>query len=413
MSVGLGLLHTLASNGVALSVLNDHRIDRASFVKDEKKVFDFILEYLDAYDVYPSPRTIGVETGVKFQDFPNEPVEYWITEVHSRNDGIKILQASKAMQSAVKEGDIEDAKREIRVVYERIQRKEAAKSVVTLKDLAPAVITAHDERQRAGVMAGIPFGFEYIDQVSDGAQGGDTIAIVGRPSVGKSYILLRMALTAYAAGFMPLVVSMEMSAIQCARRLLALYVNVPANSIRFGKLSYWGRRKFLAGVDRLPNDFPFPILQGSLDLTIENVGDKIRELRPHLALIDGAYLSRTKVFTKSKWERVTEIAEIIKRYVTTYEIPIYASYQFNRQGPGSLANIGLSDAIGQLASIVFSVDEEKAMSAVAPRGIFYKTLELIKGREGERGKILIIYNMIQMLINQHSVVEDFSMGDIS
>jgi replicative DNA helicase len=275
------------------------------------------------------------------------------------------------------------------------------------------VLEGHDKRQRSGQMAGIPFGFEYIDNMSDGAQAGDTIAVVGRPSVGKSYIMFKMILTAYAAGYMPLVISMEMSAVQCARRLLALYSSVPANSIRFGKLSHWGRQKLLAGINRLPSDFIFPIIQGSLDITIDSIEAKIRDARPAAVYIDGAYLIRTKAYIKARWDRVAEVAEIMKKYAGKYDIPIFASYQFNKQGAGSLANIGGSDAIGQLASIVFSIDEEKAMSDAARRGIFYKTLELIKGREGEKGKILLLYNMIQMLIEQHSVVEDFSVGDVS
>lgn len=411
MSVGLGLLHTLTNSGIALSLLNEHSIDRASFVKEERIVYDFILDYLDSYDTYPSVQTIEAGTKIKFQAFPEEPIEYWITEVHSRNDGFRILQASKNAQDAVQHGNIEGAKRELRAIYERIQRREAAKSIVTLKDLAPIVLEAHDKRQHLGQMAGIPFGFEYIDQVSDGAQPGDTIAVVGRPSVGKTYIMFKMLLSAYAAGYMPLVISMEMSAVQCARRLLALYASVPANSIRFGKLSHWGRQKLLSGIDRLPDDFIFPIIQGSMAMSIEDIGEKIRELKPDAVYIDGAYLLRTKVFTRARWDRIAEIAETIKKYSGIFEIPISASYQFNKQGPGSLGNIGGSDAVGQLASIVFSIDEEKAMTDAARRGIFYKTLELIKGREGEKGKILLLYNMIQMLIEQHSIVEDFSMGD--
>jgi len=408
MSVGVGLLYTIVHNSIEISILEDNNLDRNSFVKEEKKIFDFIIGYLDTYNIYPSSQTVEAETGERFGGFPDEPVEYWITEVRSRNDALLIINSESAALAALRDGKIEDARNIIISTYEAITRDQISKSITNLKELSAKIIELHNARQMSAELSGISFGFEYLDRMSDGAQAGDLIAIVGRPSVGKTYILLKMILEAYATGHLPLVVSMEMSEIQCGRRLLALYTCVSNSAIRFGRLSHWGKQKLLCGIDRLPSDFLFPIIQGAMNMTVESIGDKIKEIQPSAVYIDGAYLLKTRKFTKSTWERIAEVTEALKKCAGKYEIPVFASYQFNRKGAGRLENVGGSDVIPQIASIVISIDDEKAMSALAPKGKFYKTLDLIKGREGERGKIIILYDMLQMLIQQYSIISDYS-----
>lgn len=412
MSVGKGLLHTFANSNVELSVLESNNINASSFIKDEKTIYEFIVSHISLYGRKPSIQTIEVETGVTFPRFPDEPIEYWIREVHERNDGACFLDVSRAIQDSVKEGDIEAARRVFFEAYERVQRGGGVSILSNLKDVAPDVVSMHDQRQRSGQLSGITFGFDYLDKVSDGAQPGDTIAIVGRPSVGKSYILFKMATQAYSLGHVPLVVSMEMPKIQCARRLLSLLSGVPVRHVRFGKLSHWGREKLLRGISNLSDDRAFPLMPGSLELTIDRIESIIREVSPSAVYLDGGYLVRTRKAITSRWERITEVAEIVKKCATKYDIPIFVSYQFNRQGPGSLGNIGGADAVGQLASIVLSVDDDKEMTAAAQVGIEYKTVQLVKGREGEKGKILIVFNMMKTGVDQHSIIEDYSGVDL-
>lgn len=60
---------------------------------------------------------------------------------------------------------------------------------------------------------------------------------------------------------------------------------------------------------------------------------------------------------------------------------VVGTYQYNRRGPGSLANI-YSDAIGQLASTVIGLDDEEDMVAERLGARQFKKMELLKGRDG-------------------------------
>jgi len=121
--------------------------------------------------------------------------------------------------------------------------------------------------------------------------------------------------------------------------------------------------------------------------------------------VDGAYLLRSKNNYGARWERIAYTAEYLKMLAKEFGIPIIATYQFNRKGSGDVGNIGGSDVVGQLAGIAMGItnetdDQDDVWSAVS-----YKHLELVKGREGESGKIRVLYDMEKMKITQDSVLK--------
>lgn len=96
---------------------------------------------------------------------------------------------------------------------------------------------------------------------------------------------------------------------------------------------------------------------------------------------------------------------MIKTIALEFNLPMIMSYQFNRKGPG-LANIGYSDAVGQLASIVIGIRDEVAVPTEFDERLRrrWKLVDLLKGREGETGVIRVLYDMARMYITQDRVV---------
>lgn len=416
MSVGLGALHRLLVDRGLLSVLLDAGVTREYFHGDEIKVFDVIREHQERYGVSPQITTVEVETGVHFQEFPDEPIGYWIDALERRAQSRVLARGAQEIMEQISDGELRDAFSTCRRMYLDLQRRSTADRIESLAELAEEVIAHHDRVQHSGGMSGIPLGIEYLDRVSDGAQPQDTIAVVGRPGSGKSYLMLKMALTAKMSGFMPLFVTMEMSTLQCTRRLVAMHAGVPSTMIRLGRLGYWGRDKLLSTVqwagESGENERKFLLMRGSLTTTVEDVVLRVREVRPDIVFVDGAYLLRSRSKVEARWERVTETAEYLKMVASDFNIPLVSSYQFNRRGAGSLGNIAHADAIGQLASIVIGMDDEEDVLAGGegswlPRS--YKILELLKGREGERGEVRILFDMNRMRIEQDSVIRGYAM----
>jgi replicative DNA helicase len=408
---GLGVLHKILLDKKPLSILRELSLPPEAFVDEERIVFDWILNHFETYGELPKIKTVEVETSVKLRGFPDEPLEYWVGRVKNRNARRMILSSLDDVRDFTQDDSLEEAQEALKGLILALNQETEYDMLRSLSDVANEVLEAHDTRQYSFGMAGVPFGIEYLDEVSDGAQPTDTVALVGRPSAGKTYFLLSMALNAWKTGKVPLVMSMEMSPLQVVRRLIALYSNVPVTTIRLGRLSLWGRRKLVEninGIADMSEDVPFHVMQGSLTSTVEDLVMQIQELKPSVLYVDGAYMLRSRERSAQRWERVQTTAEFLKRIAADYNIPVLASYQFNRRGPGSLGNIGGSDAVGQLASIVLSITDEDEDGGIKRYGEReYKLIELIKGREGEKGTVRVIYDMRRMMIEQESVVEGY------
>src|SRR5699024_4908332 len=85
-----------------------------------------------------------------------------------------------------------------------------------------AIIDLYDkiDAQEKG-MSGIDTGFEDMNRMLDGVQGGDLIISAARPSMGKTAKMLSHALTHCKNGGITVIFSLEMGQEQLNKRLLA------------------------------------------------------------------------------------------------------------------------------------------------------------------------------------------------
>jgi len=580
MSCGMGLLAKFIGSEQPISFFSENNVAKDCFEKEEIAVFDFLQEYGQKYGTVPKMETVERECSVKFGVYPDEPVGYWLDTVEKRKQISLMASMIGEVSSSLTGGNVEGARQQLRELVVTLDERDPVASLQAIADLGDGVLAQHDQRQHEGIMSGIPFGFPYIDNISDGAQGSDTVALVGRPgctagdtriyysrkakgsgryytikeayykfnnisrdgigkgkalsgkqymwdkdtptftqslrgeiighnevlyilysgrkqlyristesgksirvtaehpfkvpkgcaaadvegfkqlqnlsvgdyvickapnkieaerivsivldevedtydmvlkqpypnyvadgfvvhNTGKTFVLLKWALAAHAAGHTPLFMTMEMSPLQCARRALAMKSSIPATLIRLGRLSVWARNQLITNLNEFKDlnaERPFHFLQGSLKTTVDDLVLRVQELRPSALYVDGAYLLRTSSRFDGRFERVAETAETLKTIAREFDIPVLASYQFNRKGAGNLANIALSDSIGQLASIVIGIQEDEGQSYNGWEAVSFKLLALLKGREGEQGVIRILYDMNRMNIAQHSVV---------
>lgn len=417
--VGLALIHKVITEKLPITFFSDNGVDEDSFKdKEERAVFDFITDHAVEYGQYPEPATIEAEVeDVSFGKYPDEPVGFYLDRFKQRNDLQTITDTLNEVRDCVDDSEVDEAKTLIKGLSIELERRSNTDRIVSISQVVPEVLTDHNERQMRSQMKGAPFGIQFIDQVSDGAQPTDTVAFVGRPGVGKSYLLLNSANVAWDAGETPLFATYEMAPKQCVRRILALRTHINASDIRMGRVGHWGTRILSRGLHLMTEretGRPFYILQGSLHSTAEDLALRVKEYRPSVLYVDGAYLLKTRLKAKSKWEMVSDAAEWLKDIAMDNNIPVIATYQFNRKGSGDLGNIGYSDTIGQLASIVIGIANEVVNEAgdgwVSRQ---YKLLELLKGREGEKGIVRVLYDMQRMHIRQDSLISGFNYLDHS
>lgn len=419
-SAGFGLLGKIVGDSISLSQVLESGVNENFLNSDEKKVYNFIYAFFREHGVYPSFATISAETGIDIQfltEYPDEPFEYWVKKVFKRRSlKIAVSGAQKIMDLA-RDGDSEVAIDSARRMYMALEKLNPTAIVYKLPEVAHSVLEAHDKLQRSGSrLFGTSFGFPYFDEISGGAQPGDFVVLAGRPGTGKSFILFTMVNADFDAGGKPALVTFEMPAQQCGRRLLGMRAGLSTTQLRIGRLSYLGRKKAAQCCNLIANDsgWELPIIEGSNKYTVEDLLAIAQDLGVTSLFVDGAYFLGTQKKTVGKFERISEVASILKTDgAMGLKIPVIATYQFNKRAGkkgGGLGDIYMSDDMSQLGSIVFKLyadDDEETSFGCSWDPVDYKIMELLKGREGERGKIRIKYDMLNTAITQDEVLADY------
>lgn len=405
MSVGLGFIYQALKQKSPITFISDYNLLADDFTEDETNLVNYIKRHTLTYGELPSVETVEVETCTTFPEFPTESLQYWADLIIDRSIKTRLEASLTRAQKELTKGNTAASIDLIKSAFLRVSERREAQVVKSFVALAQEVLEDHNKVRRDLEDIGIPFGFPFLDNQTNGAQNSDFIAIVARVSVGKTYLLLRMALAALNAGKSVLFVGTEMQPIQYARRLLALKTKIPVDRIRLGKLSTpFGERKIINTIQDLEKDnLNFNIMCGSLSTSLEDVILQVKERKPDIVYIDGAYLLKPSgIRITSHFEAISYTAETLKALAQDADRPIIATYQMKRKTAGGLDDIYMSDAIAQVGSIVLSIKhvDPQTVDLVDTQLSNYRMLELLKGREGESGKLLISYDMKQMDISE-------------
>lgn len=409
--VGFGLLKSVIDNAVALSTLVENGVDDTYFQGDEKKAYTFIRDYFTDYSTFPELQTVSIEiqNDSCFEGLPSGTHEFWIDKVKERKRHRMSQKALRDIDVLLK-SNVNGAVDLFGTAYSELRSTYIEFSALDLKEAERAVLNKHDRLQQGGRLVGVPFGFPYLDSKSGGAQTGDSIIIAGVTGAGKSYLALRMALTAWYSGYSVLFLCTEMPAEQVARRLLAMECSFDATHLKLGRLSYYGVQRadetirsplYLDG--EVGENF-FKLLPGGLYSRLEDIQIVTKDLKPDLLVVDGASLVRMPKFKGNKWERMIEVAENIKNLAMREDIAILSTYHFGKQSAGTAEGMYGGAAMGQLASIVMAFEFERKEDMENPNPIQWRILKLLKGRDGERGTVRVLFNMLRSTIVQDRVI---------
>ena len=232
MSATLGLFQKIIKDKCSLNILKDHGIGEKIFNQDEQLIFNFLIKYYREYGSIPPLDTVSLETGIKFPIVPDNSIDYWINRVKKNYVRKRIVNCANRIvkTKGTKEFD-NNCEGWVRDLYNDINSFELTEKIHTVGKEACKIKEEHDRKQKTSSMLGIPFGIPYLDDITDGAQQGDTVIICARTGMGKTMLLLKMALAAYNINKMPMVATFEMSVFQDIRRLLAMDASIPGKKL--------------------------------------------------------------------------------------------------------------------------------------------------------------------------------------
>jgi hypothetical protein len=209
--------------------------------------------------------------------------------------------------------------------------------------------------------------------------------------LGKTYILLRQAQKAHAAGYSVLFVTTEMGIEPLARRYSALELGLNPTNLKNGMVSTYMQRRIarmyldMVGADR------FKIFSVGMRAKVDAVTAICMEYGPDIVFIDGVYLLRPTEISKSanRNERVAAVFDEVRALNLDMNRPMVVSTQFNRQAgkggkEGTLETISYTDAVGTNSSQIVALKDGPTEDPKASR-----TFDFLKGREGESGEVAI------------------------
>ena len=212
----------------------------------------------------------------------------------------------------------------------RMQRVHANSEWTLGQALSKAYEAAEAAKARGGAIPGIPTGLSKLDEVLGGWHNSDFVVIGARPSMGKTALLLNVALGGEVAGGL---VSTEQPVVQIGSRLLAIEGGINASRLRNGSHDSNDLGKMSFAVQRLL-ERQLMISDRSAP-TIADVQRMARRWRQNhgmkVLLVD--YIQRIKGNDPraKRVEQVVEVTEGLKDIARELDIPVVALAQVNRE----------------------------------------------------------------------------------
>lgn len=278
-------------------------------------------------------------------------------------------------------------------------------------------------------ITGLPTGYEDLDAITGGLQGGDLIIVAARPSMGKTALALNfvqhcaisharhmmLAESERPPVFPALVFSMEMTNDQLIERMLCSEARLDGAKLRAGRMVEHEFRELVQAADRV-NSAPI-MLMDTPSLSITEIRAEARRFRAnrdlfpdrgpdhkpkgiivvdYLQLATGAKGKRYEI----REQEVAEVSRGLKAVAKETSLPVVALSQLNRSVDNrsdhrpNLGDLRESGAIEQDADVImFVYREERYATTDDEREKCKGDAEIIVGkqRNGPTGTVHLVF----------------------
>ena len=252
-------------------------------------------------------------------------------------------------------------------------------------------------RENKNDVIGVSTGFVDIDRMTSGLQPGELIIIAGRPSMGKTTLVMNMAEhVALQEKKAVAVFSMEMSGPQLAMRMIGSVGRVDQHELRTGTFKEDDWPRLVDAVGKL-NEAEIYI-DDTAGLNVLEVRSRARRLHRQcggLTLIIVDYLQLMSGTRGGREEnRATEIAEIsrsLKSLAKELKVPVVALSQLNRSVDSRqdkrpmMSDLRESGAIEQDADLILFIYRDEVYNPDSPHKGMAEII-IAKQRNGPVGK---------------------------
>lgn len=263
-------------------------------------------------------------------------------------------------------------------------------------------------------ITGLATGLSDLDEMTSGLQPSDLVIVAGRPSMGKTTLVMNMAEhAAIKSGKPVLVFSMEMPSDSLAMRMMSSLGRIDQHRIRTGKLEDDDWPRVTSAVHMLSEAPLFiddtPALSPS---EMRARGRRIAKEYGSVGLIVVDYLQLMKVPGFGAENRTAEISEIsrsLKSLAKELQCPVIALSQLNRSLEQRadkrpvMSDLRESGAIEQDADLICFIYRDEVYNDDSPdKGV--AEIIIAKQRNGPIGRVRVAF------IGKYTRFEDLAFG---
>jgi replicative DNA helicase len=271
-------------------------------------------------------------------------------------------------------------------------------------------------QQHKGLVTGVPSGFVELDELTSGFQRSDLVIVAARPSMGKTSLVLNMALHAgIEAGKTVGIFSLEMAREQLFLRMLTSEARVDAHRFRGGFLGEQDYARLVEAFARLHDAKVY--IDDTPGVGILEMRAKCRRLKLErgldLIIVDYLQLMQGRGRFENRQQELASISRSMKILAKELDVPILALSQLSR-APESrgdhrpqLSDLRESGALEQDADVVLFIFREDMYSNDGePKPEHAGTAEIIIGkqRNGPTGTVRLAF------LKQYTRFENLARG---
>ncbi len=270
----------------------------------------------------------------------------------------------------------------------------------TISEVLHAAMERIDARmQNQHMTGGIETGFKDLDDLTGGLHDSELVILAARPSMGKTALAMNIAeYVSMDLKIATLFVSLEMSSLELADRLLCSRAQVNSHRLRNGTISKEDRHKIVETAGEISQAPMFVDDTPSRNMT--EIAATARRLKRKnqlgLVVIDYLQLIDPDNPRDQRQEQVARIARRLKGMARELEVPVLCLAQLNRQAEVAkenrprLSHLRESGAIEQDADLVMFVHRDEYYEATDEnRG--QADIIVAKQRNGPIGDIKLIW----------------------
>ena len=272
---------------------------------------------------------------------------------------------------------------------------------------------------------GCETGFADFDTMTGRLHNGELIILAARPSMGKTALAMNISENVALQNQQPaLFVSLEMSGIELADRMLCSLSRVSGHKLRSGTLGHEDQARLIQKANEISKSPLF--VDDSPSRTVSEIAAAARRIQRRLGglsliVVDYLQLIEPDNSRDPRQEQVAKIARRLKGLAREMKVPLLCLSQLNRQAEEGkdhrprLSHLRESGAIEQDADVVMFVHREEYYHRGEEKAQYAGQAEIIiaKQRNGPVGEIPLTWEgeftrFLDRAPDRHSEFDDYS-----